>query len=214
MQHKVYGTFTKRNGFIYRTETFIKIGESDDIIGSCILCNPGSASLHDPLKQKKLENHKGNDDYVVDGEIMKEDATIRQLIEILKGAGLYEGGGRFLIHNLFTLRNSRMPDALIQMQDPGIDSNLLYKDYDDYINLPKDIPWTIIGWGCDKNSTLKSKKKEWLQYMSEKGAVNVGYKHKDNPHYYHPLPPIHSKKEEYVDIMVNQLKSRLAKVTE
>ena len=209
MKHKIYGNFSKKNGFIYRTETYIQIGESKDIIGSCVLCNPGSAKLHDPIEQKKLEDYEENYDYPSRMRATEDD-TMKQLIKIIKGSGLYEDGGRFLIHNLFTLRNSNMTEALIQMKDPNIDRNLLYKDYVDYINIQKEIPWTIIGWGCENNAALKGKKNEWLEYINENKVINIGYKHKNMPHYYHPLPRGHSKRKNYVEIMVDQLNNLLA----
>lgn len=208
MDIQVKGTFTKRKGFIYRTETFIQFGDSKEIIGSCILCNPGSARLDNKKIQKELEDYFDEDDYIVHGKIY-EDATIRQLIKILKTSEAYKDGGKFLIHNIFTLRNGNMDSALKEFIDPDIDENLLYKDYEDYLKIQEDIPWTLIGWGCKDNKVLNNIKREWKHNLNVNEVKTIGYKHKKNPHYYHPLPMIYDKRQEYIDIASAQLISLL-----
>lgn len=210
MNIQVKGTFTKRKGFIYRTETFIQFGDCEEIIGSCILCNPGSARLDNKKEQKELEDYFDEDDYIVTGKIYEDD-TIKQLIKILKRSEACKDGGRFLIHNIFTLRNGNMDKALKEFIDTNIDKDLLYKDYDDYIKLQKDIPWTLVGWGCKDNKALNSIKRQWLYNLGENKVTTLGYRHDKDPHYYHPLPRGKSKCLEYVDIASGQLIDLLEK---
>lgn len=204
MDIQVKGTFTKRKGFIYRTETFIQFGDCEKIIGSCILCNPGSARLEDKEEQKKLEDYCRDNDYIIKGKIY-EDATMKQLIEILKISKACKDGGKFLIHNIFTLRNGNMDKALKEFVDPSIDEELLYKDYNDYTALQDQIDWTLIGWGCKDNKVLNNIKREWINNISENEVSTIGLKHHKDPHYHHPLPMIYDKRKEYVNIASAQL---------
>lgn len=204
MNYKIYGTFTNNKGFIYRTDTFIQFGESEQIIGSCVLCNPGSSELHNENDQKRLEEYDGEDNLVIHDEA-KEDSTMKQLIKIIKGVKEIPEEGRFLIFNLFTLRNGNMDDALKQFKHHDIDRKLLYRDYEDYTNLKTNLPWVLIGWGCKNNSRLNKIKRQWLSDISESNLPNTGYEHKKSPHYYHPLPRIHSKKLEYMDYIISKL---------
>ena len=212
MNIQVKGTFTKRKGFIYRTETFIQFGNCEKIIGSCILCNPGSARLDDKKEQENMEDYFDEDDYIVTGKIYK-DATMKKLIEILKRSEACKDGGKFLIHNIFTLRNGNMDKAIKEFIDPNIDENLLYKDYDDYIKLQKEIDWTLIGWGCKENKVLNNIKRQWMDNLHENKVKIIGCEHKIKPHYYHPRPQLKLKQEEYIDLASRQIVDLLGKTS-
>lgn len=202
MEHKVFGTFVKSDGYIYRTDTYIQFGKFKKIIGACVLCNPGSASLSDSSAQESLEKFNGYK--VIQGEV-KDDNTIRQLIKILKG--VYGEGleGQFLIFNLFTLRHPHMDTALKLLKNKNIDKELLNKDYFDYKEKESSIPWTLVGWGCKKNKDLDELKTRWQGYLKDNNLTHVGKEHKDPIHFYHPLPPIYDKQLEYVDLMISKL---------
>lgn len=204
MNHRIFGRFTKTKGFIYRTDTFIQFGDSEEIIGSFALCNPGSSRLDDSKEQKRLEEYNGHDDYIVEGEL-KSDPAMKQLIKIIEKSNALEKEGRFMIYNLFTLRNAKMSEALKQFIDPNIDKELLEKDYKDYRAMKNKLPWTLIGWGCKDDLKLNKMKIKWLDYIAENKLNKLGYKHKKSPHYYHPLPMVFKKRIEYIEYIVPKL---------
>lgn len=213
MEMKVYGIFTKRKGFIYRTKTYLQFGESDKIIGSCVLCNPGSSVPKDPIEKEELLNYTGDNDYVFKGELVP-DTTMKQLCKILENVGwdklgINENGGRFLIHNIFTLRNGNMNHAIKEFENQDIDKELLFKDYKDYMELEESIPWTLKGWGCEDKVVIRNKKRKWLRLLNEKEALAIGYKHKDDPHYYHPAPHLKGQKEECLEVLTRKIKAIL-----
>lgn len=202
MEAKVYGTFTKSNGLIYRTKTYIQFGQSEEIIGACVLCNPGSATLKNQIDKDNLERFEGYK--VTQGEV-KDDNTIRQLIKILRGKGGEKLKGRFLIFNLFTLVHPDMEYALTLLKDKAIDIHLLDEDYFNYKEKRSSIPWILVGWGCKKNGDLNKLKDKWLECLKKDGINLLGKKHKVSPHYYHPLPRIYVKQTEYVEEAISQI---------
>lgn len=205
MEVKAYGTFTKRNGLIYRTDTYIQFGESEEIIGACVLCNPGSSELKNQMDRENLKKFEGYK--AIQGEA-KIDGTMKQLIGILKGKYDERLEGRFWIFNLFTLVNATMNDAIIELNNKVIDDiDLLEKDYLDYKEKVSSIPWILVGWGCKSNKKLNELKNKWLKILDEDDSNLIGQTHKVSPHYYHPLPRIYSKKVEYVEDIILQLKS-------
>lgn len=204
MEYKILGTFTKSKGFIYRTNTYIQFGDSEEIIGSCVLCNPGSSRLEDMEEQRRLEEYEEKDNYVVTGEL-KSDPTMKQLIKILMGTKSIEKNGKFLIYNLFTLRNPKMEDAIKAFSQSNINLKLLYKDFEDYKSLKSILPWILIGWGCKDNPSLNKTKREWANYITDNNLKHNGYDHYQSPHYYHPLPNLVSKRIEYVEHIIPKL---------
>ncbi|MBB6697275.1 hypothetical protein [Clostridium algidicarnis] len=208
MEIKICGKFTKRKGYIYRTDTYFQIGQPENVKGAFILCNPGSSSFEDPEKQKKLEGYEGEDDYIDTGKL-KADPVMKQLINILKVSGLDKEEGRFPIYNTFTLRNGNMDSAIKDFNDTNMDKELLHKDFYDFIDNKDRIPWTIVGWGCKDNRRLNSIKRGWLDYLNTKEVNFIGYEHKKSPHYYHPRPHIKEKQEEYLEIITKKLKNLL-----
>lgn len=199
------GRFIKKNGFIYRTDTYIHYPGSEEIIGACVLCNPGSSRLLDPVEQEKLEGYQGEEDYVKKGELLA-DPTMRQLCRILEDLGFDEKGGKFLIYNSFTLRNGNMDKALEELKDEKIDEKLLFADLEAHKKNQGEIPWTLIGWGCKSDPVLNRIKKDWLNYLEKEKLIITGYKHKNRPHYYHPRPFTKPKQDEYVDLLVASIK--------
>lgn len=63
MTFKAYGTFIKKDGFIYHTDIYLQFGESENIIGACVLCNPGSSYFMDKNEEEKLVGHVGESKY-------------------------------------------------------------------------------------------------------------------------------------------------------
>ena len=98
-----------------------------------------------------------------------------------------------------------MKDALKQFKHCDINEKLLYKDYEDYTSPKSNLPWILIGQGCENNSTLNRIKRQWLSDIKENKLLNTGYEHKKDPHYYHPLPHLVSKRIEYLDHIIPKI---------
>ena len=114
MESRAYAIFTKKKGEIYRTETYMQFGQSDAIIGACILCNPGSCKLKDKRLQAKLEASEVCE--FIKHEATRDD-TMRQLEQILTQMYGEALQGRFMIYNLFTLKNADMQQAANLLAD-------------------------------------------------------------------------------------------------
>lgn len=196
MGFKVYGKFIKKDSFIYRTDTYMQFGESEDIIGACVLCNPGASSFKDKSEEEKLQRYAGEREYEGEGEL-KPDATMKQIGEILKNAYDDKLEGKFMIFNTFTIRNSNMSEAKKLLKDSAVDKELLFIDYNRYKDKYSEIPYILVGWGCEDYKNLKNEKNKWLSFIKEKNITYIGIQAKKPPHYYHPLPHIKEKQEEY-----------------
>lgn len=129
MDFKVYGKFVKKGDFIYRTDTYMQFGESEDIIGACVLCNPGASSFKDKSEEEK-----------------------------------------FMIFNTFTIRNSNMSEAKKLLKDSAVDKELLFIDYKRYKDKYSEIPYILVGWGCEDYKSLKNEKNKWLSFIKEKNT--------------------------------------------
>ena len=203
MSVKAYGTFIKKDGHIYRTNTYIEFGQSSHILGGCILCNPGS-SLPVLKEEKQLLEKNNNCD--MDTEVVV-DATMKQLATILTKIYGEELEGRFYIFNLFTLRDGNMDSAVNKLRILYPEETLLVKDLDDFISMASSLPWVLKGWGCNKSSQLKVLKALWNVEIKKHNNITIGIKGKDLLHYWHPLPQIYNDKIYYVEEIVNQYKT-------
>lgn len=200
---RAYGTFIKNGGNTFRTDTYIQFGKSNNIIGTCVLCNPGSSSLlnMDTEQQELLD--KG---YVVTGEIIK-DNTIKQLQVIIEQTYGQALEGNLLIYNLFTLKNAEMKKATTMLSKVNFDEDILYKDFEKYKRQASFLPWVLIGWGCEDSSKVNKEKRKWLQYIKKNRFVYLGIEGKKEPHFLHPLQKIKSELDKYQAEIVDKFKS-------
>lgn len=208
MEAKVYGTFIKKDSHIYRTDTYMQFGESDDIIGACVLCNPGSSTLKDKNLQRKLEQET---DYIFLHREVTKDNAMGQLEKILQESYSHKLLGKFIIYNILSLRNPNMNKTIQILNNETLDHELLYKDFEDCKVNAKNIPWLLIGWGCKENIKLNSLKRSWLKYINEEAFQQLGIKGRREPHYYHPLPRIYKKQIEYRRSIMKQHKRLMQK---
>lgn len=208
MDYKIYGTFKKYGEYTYRANTYIQFGESEDILGACVLCNPGSAKLEDKEKEQKLINSL--DDIVVEGEIV-EDPAMKQLVKILRKSYDGEIEGRFHILNLFTLKKPVMTAAIAALNKLN-DEPLLDEDFLQLKKLGSKVPWLLVAWGCNDNRLLKERKWKWLNYINndEREFKFTGLEHKTQPHYYY-INPLVGDKGKVVDDLVTKIKEILPK---
>ncbi len=202
---QAYGTFTKIGDYIYRTDTYLQFGDSENLIGACVLCNPGSAELGDKNEMKKLIEYNDSESYEISGEL-KVDPAMRQLIEILEGAYGKKLDGIFRIYNLFTLRNSDMKSAINCIKDNVVDPTMVFKDYDDFANESLDETLVLTAWGVSDLKLLRDKKYSWLKLINKKNSKEIG-KLKEGPHYYHPTPHSHDDKKAFVRYIIDQYKA-------
>lgn len=206
---KVFGSFIKRGKHIFRHSTYLQFGENEDVIGSCVLNNPGTSILKD---KKDLEN-------LTDGKEVKGqvtiDPTMNQLINIIEkthGEGIK---GKFYIYNLFTLRNSGINEATNYYKKLIKDSEynyLLNKDFFDFKENVSKLPWVLLGWGCSGAKILTEKKAEWNEYIEKKEIVSLGVGSIQNPVFYKQLCPTgYNQKLEIEEKIVKQINNILNK---
>ena len=135
----------------------MQFGQSDAIIGACILCNPGSSSLKAKVFEVKLEANEACE--FIKHEVTRDD-TMQQLEQILTQMYGEALQGRFMIYNLFTLRNADMQQAANLLADGRNTQELIIKDFNDFKAHVQAIPWLLIGWGCESNKKLNNIKKQ------------------------------------------------------
>lgn len=202
---KALGTFIKKENNIFRTEAYIQWGNSDSILGSVLMLNPGSAKLQ---FKNCLNNSTTHDEIIIDPTMTSLIKLVEELYEKVEGLE-----GRLYIYNLFPLQNPSSKDAVKNFE-------LLWKENEELVkSLPKKreilldkfkkSPWILIGWGCGKSSdNLSFVKNEWLSLIKESGTPIIGKMGKDELSFYHPRPHIQSKQIEYR----NEIKAQYNKI--
>ncbi|MEF9951737.1 MAG: hypothetical protein RR840_04850 [Clostridium sp.] len=186
MSVKGYGTFYKVNGDVVRTDTYIQFGDSSDIIGSFVMCNPGSSKNEDVNIQRLKEGE------VLQGEL-SIDPTMDKLINIVNMV-YGNPNGRVNIYNLFINRNPDMDSASSYLRD-NYESELVTTDFNKFKNDIDRIPWVVLSWGCKKNTLVDKLKKIWLKYLDnieglKCGVLSTSKDNKEQIHYYHIKPKI------------------------
>lgn len=206
---KVFSSFIKRGKHIFRHSTYLQFEESEEVIGGCVLSNPGTAMLKD---EKKFVNLTDGEEVRGQGTI---DHTMNQLINIIEKTHGEDIKGRFYIYNLFTLRNSGINEATNYYKRLIKDSEynyLLNKDFIDFKENVNDLPWVLLGWGCSGAKVLTQKKEEWNEFIEKNEIISVGIESIQNPVFYkHPCPTGHNKKLEIEDEIVKQINKILNK---
>ena len=201
---KAYGTFTKIGDYIYRTDTYLQFGDSEDLIGACVLCNPGSAKAFEDSIENRLHSFNGPGNLELKDVRLKEDATMRQLNYILEGIHGKKLDGRFRIYNLFTLKEPKMNKAINLIKNEKLDKEMLNKDFKDYENLKLNEHELILrAWGVNDAKILRDRKSNWDKLISNNEAKKLG-KSKEKSHYYHPLPQLQVAKIAYVNYIIDQ----------
>lgn len=201
---KAYGTFTKSGDYIYRTDTYLQFGNTDNLIGACVLCNPGSAKAHDDSIEKKILSFNGPGNLELKDVKLKEDATMRQLNDILVGIHKEKLEGRFKIYNLFTLKEPKMKIAINLIKNEKLDKEMLYKDFKDFQKLQLIHNKIILSaWGVDDSRILRDLKDNWNNLINNMQAKKLG-KFKEESQYYHPLPRLQDDKIAFVEYIIDQ----------
>jgi hypothetical protein len=200
---QAYGTFIKKGNRLYRTEAYIEWGNSEGIIGTVIMLNPGSAKLQiDELHDETPVHNK-----------LTIDPTMESLIQIIED--LYSGAeqikGRLYIYNLFPLQNAKSSNAVTEFEKLWLENEsivkTLPKSKDEIVRQINHSPWVLLGWGCGHRSPyLDGLKSQWLDIISETKTPLLGKVGKSKMDYYHPRPQLQSKQIEYRDELKQQFK--------
>lgn len=191
---KALGIFIKKGDNIFRTEAYIQWGNSDNIIGSVLMLNPGSAKL----ESKTFENNSPTH-----GEIII-DPTMKSLIKLVEEFhyGIENLEGRLYIYNLFPLQNTHNDDAvkkfqLLWNQNEGLVKSFP-KERELLLEQFRKSPWILVGWGCGKSTNnLNLVKNKWMKLIEESGVPVIGKMGKGKLNFYHPRPHIQSQQIEY-----------------
>lgn len=210
---QAYGTFTKIGDYIYRTDTHLQFGKTkdskdledlEDVIGACVLCNPGSAKAFEDSIEKKLLSFQGPGNLVLKDVRLKEDATMKQLKNILEGIYGEDFKGIFRIYNLFTLKEPKMNIAIKLKKSNELNEEMLYKDFEDFNKLQLDGEKILLrAWGVDDAKILRDLKKDWDKLISNTEAKKLG-KFKEESQYYHPLPKLQDHKIAFIKYIIDQ----------
>ena len=191
---KGQGTFIKKGKNIFRPEAYIQWGNSDSILGTVVMLNPGSA---------KLQFDKLPENSPVHGEIII-DPTMKAVIKLMEE--LHENTqdleGRLYIYNLFPLQNPSSDDAVKNFEELWKENEQMVKSFPNKIEILRDrldkSPWVLVGWGCGKSTgNLDRIKNKWLELIKESNTHIIGKQGKDKLAFYHPRPCIQSQQIEY-----------------
>lgn len=197
----VYGTFVKYGSKIYRSATYLQWGNSNHLIGACILCNPGIAVIearglyiHGPINEGR--EFTG---------VIKADEAIKQIINFVEK--LYQGKkleGILYVYNLFSLLDA--PANVFQNKelDKKINLGALFKSYHDFELFSEKFPWVLIAWGTDNRFQVYTQKEKWLNYMKSNNIPHFGVKAVEYPGYIHPILLSPSRKEQYIQDLLKQ----------
>lgn len=201
----VYGTFVKYGTEIYRSATYLQWGNSTDLIGACILCNPGIAVIearglyiHGPINEGR--EFTG---------VIKADEAIKQIINFVEN--LYQGRkleGIVYIYNLFSLLDA--PANVFQSKDidKKINVGALFKGYRDFELFSDKFPWVLIAWGTDNRFQVYTQKERWLNYIKSNNIPYFGIRAVEYPGYVHPVLLSQGRKDKYIQELLTQFRSK------
>lgn len=182
---KAYSTFINEEGNIYRIDAYLQFGEGENILGACIMCNPGGARLSNEREWQRVLNNNGVK--VTGVNIL--DPTMEHLIRIIKEANGGNVEGKFLIYNLFTLRNSKM-DLFVKKIPSLYSKEVIRRDLETFTQNLKEVPFCILGWGCSDNRYIKDEEKKWVTVIENNEVPYIGVLGKKQYDYYHIRPLI------------------------
>lgn len=194
------GCFIRRGDNIFRTQAYIQWGNSTVRLGTVLMLNPGRA---------KLQVYDLPEDEPIEG-VIDLDPTMETLIQLIEE--MYQGGnleGRVYIYNLFTLRNSKSKEAIMEFERIyQVDKELLCgfpKKRQKLLEEIKQTPWFLIGWGCGEDTErLRHIKEEWLEVIKEAGVPILGKKGRSEYAWYHPRPQLLSNQILYREEIIKQ----------
>ncbi|MDP4090050.1 MAG: AAA family ATPase [Bacillota bacterium] len=200
-----YGSFVKYGMDIFRTATYLQWGNSDSLIGACILCNPGIAVL----EARGLYIHGPVNEGREFSGILSNNGVLLQLIKLVER--LYDGEkleGTLCIYNLFTLLDA--PAGVFEGTEERLHAHkdILFRGYTDFIKYCDSFPWVILAWGCDSRNSVYNEKKRWLDFIEKKGIPVVGVEALEYPNYIHLLQQGEWRQKKYIEDIIGQFRDR------
>ena len=200
-----YGTFVKCGAGIYRSATYIQWGNSENLIGACVLCNPGIAVLearglyiHGPINEGR--EFTG---------VIKPDDAVKQIIKFVEQ--LYMGEnleGTLYIYNLFSLLDAPFTVFQSDCTESKINRGLLFKSYSDFSMYSERFPWVLLAWGCDNRSEVYKQKIKWLNYIVKSKIKHFGVEAIEYPGYLSPRMQEQWRSEKYIGDLLKVFKAK------
>lgn len=196
-----YAHYQKKGNYIYRTSTYIQWGDSEQSIGACLLCNPGSAELGVELAAELHREGKAQ------GKIHRLDETMEQLVRIVEG--IYEDrqafSGRLYIYNLFIIQDPSQGRAIDLLE--RLIKEHEYDPMDSLVSVQelRRHPWILLGWGVANERRWKNYgaiKQAWKTLLHEATVPTFGKKHLRNEEYYHVCPRIPTQRPGIVQELI------------
>lgn len=200
-----YGSFVKYGIDIFRTATYLQWGNSDRLIGACVMCNPGIAVL----EARGLYIHGPVNEGREFTDVLRNDKTLLQLAKIVEG--LYKDEkleGILYVYNLFSLLDA--PGELFEgtMKNVHVHKDIIFRGITDFLKYSSKFPWLIIAWGYDNRPGVYHEKMRWLEFIKNNEVPFVGIRAVEYPGYIHPLLPGEWSQQKYIDDILKQFKDK------
>ncbi|HEY9220921.1 MAG TPA: hypothetical protein VIO43_04995 [Lutibacter sp.] len=191
-QFKITGLYYEELGFKFRKYLDIKIIDTDSVIPDLMVClmNPGSS--------KALDGN--NDGRAV--TLAKPDNTQSQIMKVMLNAG-FEYARVLNLSDLREPKSNEFYKKLAELNSKGIAHSIFDSERKDDFNQlwVNNVP-VIYGWGvngCLKPMALKAL--DACNVALPFGLQKPNYSWA----YYHPLPPVYSKQQEWVEKITEEL---------
>lgn len=192
-QFKVTGFYYEKLGFKFRKYLDIKKVDTDIITPdlAVIMMNPGSSRPVNGIDNNTEES------------IAIPDRTQDQIMKVMLNSNLQYAR----ILNLSDLREAKSNvfyTRIIEMENKGISHSVFDENRQDDFNQlwVNNVP-VIFGWGV--NDHLKPLALKAIAACNTSNPYGI-LKHNTKWAYYHPLPQIYVKQQEWVNIITKQLK--------
>lgn len=191
----------RRGKYCYKFETDIFLGESEDVLGAVLLYEPDNIEEEFTSTIEKSYDFQMND-------------TIKQIVEFIhKGYG-EEVEGIVKIFYLIPFKTLDVNYDIDSHEKENYGRKLLYRDFEKYKGMHNEIPFLLIGWGCDPNERVNDLKTRWLDYLDEYNINYFGVKGGDSKfEYLKPVQKIKSKKDLYMKTVIKEFNKQIVTVT-
>lgn len=212
--YRAYGNFFKRGDHVYRKSAYLRWNDSEESLGSCLLLNPGSASLNrtDPLIYRELESSGKAEGQVAPDPTMDQIALF---VERIYGG---KPKGKVTIYNLFWLQNTDDQDAIEQYEKQSLQKEFAFDESLVSIKELQQHPWVLKGWGVKKHKKtwnhLGQIKNEWNSIIERANIPFFGKQHptqKSGLYYYHPCPQIPTQRPSILNELQNIYLERMSR---
>jgi hypothetical protein len=201
---RVYGSFVKKQGEIFRTSCYIQWGNKEDIIGAIVMCKPGNGFLRNISEGDLAEGQ------VVEGEV-KKDPSIHRIIKIVENMKQGENlNGRLIIYSLFTLKNTNVANLVKKIVLFKYENQLMMGNLNLFKENKNNFPWIIVSWGCDNHNLISLQKQFWLEYIKDNNIIHFG-RFTQYPDCYQVYQHNTAARDEVEETIINQYRKYINK---